>query len=60
MEYVGGDAVRLRLSPWQELLLFMLMGTSDTLMLSGVSDDAVCAVGVVNQYVFRYWPITRR
>lgn len=35
-----------------ELLLFMLMGTSDTLMLSGVSDDAVSAVGVVNQYVF--------
>ncbi|PTL75203.1 MATE family efflux transporter [Vitiosangium sp. GDMCC 1.1324] len=35
-----------------ELLLFMLMGTSDTLMLSGVSDDAVSAVGVVNQYIF--------
>lgn len=35
-----------------ELLLFMLMGTADTLMLSGVSDDAVSAVGVVNQYVF--------
>lgn len=35
-----------------ELLLFMLMGTSDTLMLSGVSDEAVSAVGVVNQYVF--------
>lgn len=35
-----------------EILLFMLMGTSDTLMLSGVSDDAVSAVGVVNQYVF--------
>ncbi|WP_434391612.1 MATE family efflux transporter [Melittangium boletus] len=33
-----------------ELLLFMLMGTSDTLMLSGVSDEAVSAVGVVNQY----------
>ncbi|MCP3141033.1 MATE family efflux transporter [Pyxidicoccus xibeiensis] len=35
-----------------ELLLFMMMGTADTLMLSGVSDDAVSAVGVVNQYVF--------
>jgi putative MATE family efflux protein len=35
-----------------ELLLFMLMGTADTLMLSGVSDDAVSAVGVVNQFVF--------
>ena len=34
-----------------ELLLFMLMGTSDTLMLSGVSDDAVSAVGVVTQYI---------
>ncbi len=33
-----------------ELLLFVLMGTSDTLMLSGVSDEAVSAVGVVNQY----------
>ncbi len=35
-----------------EFLLFMLMGTADTLMLSGVSDDAVSAVGVVNQYMF--------
>ncbi len=35
-----------------ELLLFMMMGTADTLMLSGVSDDAVASVGVVNQYVF--------
>ncbi|MFP2908826.1 MATE family efflux transporter [Pyxidicoccus sp. 3LFB2] len=35
-----------------ELLLFMLMGTADTLMLSGVSDNAVSAVGVVNQFVF--------
>ncbi|MBW7458549.1 MATE family efflux transporter, partial [Paenibacillus sepulcri] len=35
-----------------ELFLFMLMGTADTLMLSGVSDDAVSAVGVVNQYMF--------
>ncbi|RYZ41127.1 MAG: MATE family efflux transporter [Myxococcaceae bacterium] len=35
-----------------EIFLFMLMGTADTLMLSGVSDAAVAAVGVVNQYVF--------
>ncbi|GGD98218.1 MATE family efflux transporter [Paenibacillus nasutitermitis] len=35
-----------------ELFLFMMMGTADTLMLSGVSDDAVSAVGVVNQYMF--------
>ncbi|WP_225413859.1 MATE family efflux transporter [Stigmatella hybrida] len=35
-----------------EFLLFMLMGTADTLMLSGVSDDAVAAVGVVNQFLF--------
>ena len=35
-----------------EFLLFMLMGSADTFMLSGVSDEAVSAVGVVNQYVF--------
>ena len=35
-----------------EFLLFMLMGTADTLMLSGVSDDAVAAVGVGHQYLF--------
>lgn len=35
-----------------ELFLFMLMGTADTLMLSGVSDEAVAAVGVVNQYIY--------
>ncbi|ADO69371.1 MATE family efflux transporter [Stigmatella aurantiaca] len=35
-----------------EFLLFMLMGTADTLMLSGVSDDSVAAVGVVNQFLF--------
>ena len=35
-----------------EIFLFMLMGTADTLMLSGVSDAAVSAVGVVNQYIF--------
>ncbi|MBU8898473.1 MATE family efflux transporter [Corallococcus sp. M34] len=34
-----------------EILLFMLMGTADTLMLSGISDEAVSAVGVVNQYL---------
>ncbi|MCE9669998.1 MATE family efflux transporter [Myxococcus stipitatus] len=35
-----------------ELLLFMMMGTADTLMLSGVSDDAVAGVGFVNQFLF--------
>jgi len=35
-----------------ELALFMLMGTADTLMLSGVSDGAVSAVGVANQFIF--------
>ncbi|CAG7653345.1 MATE family efflux transporter [Paenibacillus allorhizosphaerae] len=35
-----------------ELFLFMLMGTADTLMLSSVSDQAVSAVGVANQYIF--------
>lgn len=35
-----------------ESLLFMLMSTADTLMLSGVSDDAVSAVGVCGQFVF--------
>ncbi|MFD2611626.1 MATE family efflux transporter [Paenibacillus gansuensis] len=35
-----------------EIVLFMLMGTADTLMISGVSDDAVSAVGIVNQYMF--------
>jgi putative MATE family efflux protein len=35
-----------------EILLFMLMGTADTLMLSGVSDGAVASVGVVNQFLF--------
>ncbi|SET85624.1 MATE family efflux transporter [Stigmatella erecta] len=35
-----------------EFLLFMLMGTADTLMLSGVSDDAVASVGVVHQFLF--------
>lgn len=35
-----------------ESLLFMLMGTADTLMLSGVSDEAVAAVGVVTTCIF--------
>jgi len=35
-----------------ELLLFMLMGTADTLMLSSISDDAVAGVGVVTQWIF--------
>lgn len=35
-----------------ESLLFMLMGSADTLMLSGVSDSAVSAVGVATQFVF--------
>ncbi|MCM3785423.1 MATE family efflux transporter [Neobacillus mesonae] len=34
-----------------ELLLFMLMGTVDTFMISGVSDEAVSAVGTSNQIV---------
>lgn len=34
-----------------ELLLFMLMGTVDTFMLSAVSDEAVSAVGTANQIV---------
>ncbi|MFD0671014.1 MATE family efflux transporter [Cohnella sp. GCM10027633] len=35
-----------------ESLLFMLMSSADTLMLSGVSDAAVSAVGVASQFVF--------
>lgn len=35
-----------------ELFLHMLMGATDTFMLSDVSDDAVAAVGVANQLVF--------
>lgn len=35
-----------------ELFLFMLMGSADTLMLSAVSDRAVSAVGVSNQFIF--------
>ncbi|UVI30066.1 MATE family efflux transporter [Paenibacillus spongiae] len=51
----GGVSLNLYKLTWPiflELLLFMMMGTADTLMLSGVSDDAVSAVGVVNQYIF--------
>ncbi len=35
-----------------EFMLFMLMGTADTFMLSGVSDQAAAAVGVAAHYVF--------
>lgn len=30
----------------------MLMSSADTLMLSGVSDEAVSAVGVASQFIF--------
>jgi putative MATE family efflux protein len=35
-----------------EMFLHMLMGSTDTFMLSHISDDAVAAVGVANQLVF--------
>jgi putative MATE family efflux protein len=35
-----------------ELFLQMIMGSTDTIMLSYVSDEAVAAVGVANQLVF--------
>ncbi|WP_246943745.1 MATE family efflux transporter [Bacillus pinisoli] len=35
-----------------ELFLHMLMGSTDTFMLSHISDDAVAAVGVANQLIF--------
>jgi putative MATE family efflux protein len=35
-----------------ELFLHMLMGSTDTFMLSHISDEAVAAVGVANQLVF--------
>ncbi|MEH6953202.1 MATE family efflux transporter [Neobacillus drentensis] len=35
-----------------ELLLQMIMGSTDTIMLSHISDDIVAAVGVANQLVF--------
>lgn len=51
----GAPAFKLFPLTWPiflEMFLFMLMGSADTLMLSAVSDEAVSAVGVVNQYVF--------
>ncbi|MFY0565812.1 MATE family efflux transporter [Archangium lansingense] len=51
-EQPGLGLLRLTWPIFLEFLLFMMMGTADTLMLSGVSDDAVSAVGVVNQYIF--------
>ncbi|SEN12075.1 putative efflux protein, MATE family [Stigmatella aurantiaca] len=57
--HAGGTAAQPQLGLFRltwpiflEFLLFMLMGTADTLMLSGVSDDAVAAVGVVHQFLF--------
>lgn len=35
-----------------ELFLFTLIGITDTFMLSGVSDQAVSAVGAANQFLF--------
>jgi putative MATE family efflux protein len=35
-----------------ELFLFSLIGIADTFMLSGVSDEAVSAVGAANQFIF--------
>lgn len=35
-----------------ELFLHMIMGSTDTIMLSSISDDAVAAVGVANQLIF--------
>jgi Na+-driven multidrug efflux pump len=35
-----------------ELFLQIIMGSTDTIMLSHISDDAVAAVGVANQFVF--------
>lgn len=35
-----------------EMFLHMLMGSTDTFMLSHISDEAVAAVGVANQLVF--------
>lgn len=35
-----------------ELFLFTLIGITDTFMLSGLSDEAVSAVGAVNQFMF--------
>ncbi|MEH7492287.1 MATE family efflux transporter [Neobacillus niacini] len=35
-----------------ELFLQVIMGSTDTIMLSHISDDAVAAVGVANQLIF--------
>jgi Na+-driven multidrug efflux pump len=35
-----------------ELFLQIIMGSTDTVMLSHISDDAVAAVGVANQLIF--------
>src|SRR3954466_1815088 len=35
-----------------ELFLQVIMGSTDTIMLSHISDDAVAAVGVSNQLIF--------
>lgn len=35
-----------------ELFLHIIMGSTDTIMLSHISDDAVAAVGVANQLIF--------
>lgn len=42
-----------------ESVLFSLMGSADVLMLSGYSDHAVGAVGVVNQILFSFLVIAR-
>ncbi|MCI3926986.1 MATE family efflux transporter [Paenibacillus sp. TRM 82003] len=36
---------------WVEMFLMLLMGSSDTWMLSGVSDEAVAAAALANQYI---------
>ncbi|MEK3746385.1 MATE family efflux transporter [Brevibacillus sp. FSL K6-0770] len=50
-----GNAYNLFKLTWPiflELFLFMLIGITDTFMLSGVSDAAVSAVGAANQFIF--------
>ncbi|MCM1161299.1 MAG: MATE family efflux transporter [Roseburia sp.] len=42
-----------------ESVLFSLMGSADVLMLSGYSDNAVGAVGIVNQILFSFLVIAR-
>ena len=41
-----------------EMVLFTVIGSVDTLMLSGYADDAVGAVGVVNQIIFLFQVIS--